>query len=145
MKRLRDAKTMNKSEKIRRIIILAAVCLFAASCVTLAAARYLIPSPFAEFAGIGYTFALAGEGVSWLFAALSAVAVGLCIAAAFAKGKAGFIFGIAAAVLAVVDMGLHSYAFLASGGYNWNYFASAVLDAVLTVCLVYRPGRKDEQ
>ena len=129
----------------RRALILAGVGLFIAAAVVLAFADCLIPSPLAELAAFSYIYISAGKvGVSVLFIVLTVIALSACVTSALSNGKLRFLSSVVAILFLVADAALHLYVFLASSGYNWNYLASAFLDAVLLVCVLYRSKESED-
>ncbi len=134
-----------KKEKLRRILILAGESIFAGAFVILFAAKYLIPSPLAEFAAFSYVYAFGGKaGLSALFIALSALSVAALAVSALAKGKVRLIASVVSIVFLAADFVLHSYAFIAAGGCQWNYLVSAVLDAAVALCVLYKPKETEK-
>ena len=129
----------------RRTLILAGVGIFAVAVLILLFADYLIPSPLAELAAFSYIYISAGKaGVSILFIALAVIALGACVTTAFSNGKLRFASAVVAIMFLIADAALHLYVFLAASGYNWNYLASAFLDAVLMICVLYRSKESEE-
>ena len=134
-----------KKELARKIIILAGAGIFAAAFAILFAARYLIPSPLAEFAAFSYVYVYGGKcGLAALLIFLSAASFASLVTAALAKGKARLAASIVSLVFLASDFVLHSYAFIAAGGYQWNYLVSAVLDAVIGVFVLYKPKEAEK-
>ena len=134
-----------KKELLRRILILSGAAVFAVAFAVLFTAKYLIPSPLAEFAAFSYVYVYGGKTcyAVLLIAASAASLVSLALSA-LAKGKARLIASIVSLVFLAADFVLHSYAFIAAGGYQWNYLVSAILDSALALCVLYRPKEAEK-
>ncbi len=134
-----------KKELLRRILILAGAAVFAVAFAVLFAAKYLIPSPLAEFAAFSYVYVYGGKTcyAVLLIAASAASLVSLALSA-LSKGKARLIASIVSLVFLAADFVLHSYAFIAAGGYQWNYLVSAILDSALALCVLYKPKEAEK-
>ena len=134
-----------KKELARKIIILAGAGIFAAAFAILFAAKYLIPAPLAEFAAFSYVYVYGGKTcyAALLIAASAASLVSLALSA-LSKGKARLIASIVSVVFLSADFVLHSYAFIAAGGYQWNYLISAILDSAVAVCVLYKPKEAEK-
>ena len=134
-----------KKELLRRILILTGAAVFAVAFAVLFTAKYLIPSPLAEFAAFSYVYVYGGKTcyAVLLIAASAASLVSLALSA-LSKGKARLIASIVSLVFLAADFVLHSYAFIAAGGYQWNYLVSAILDSALALCVLYRPKEAEK-
>lgn len=134
-----------KKELLRRILILSGALIFAAAFAVLFTAKYLIPSPLAEFAAFSYVYVYGGKTCyAVLLIAASAVSLISLTLSALAKGKARLAASIVSLVFLASDFVLHSYAFIAAGGYQWNYLVSALLDAIVAVCVLYKPKEAEK-
>ena len=134
-----------KKELLRRILILSGAGLFVLAFFLAFYLNHLIPSLLAEFAAASLLFALNEKDLlAVLFIALSIVFVVALIVSAFAKEKVRLIASIVSVVFLSADFVLHMYAFIAAGGYQWNYLISAILDSAVAVCVLYKPKEAEK-
>jgi|GEM_PF-2097861 hypothetical protein len=130
---------------LRGAIILALTALSAVSAVLILVFGKLIPAPLAEYTAFFYTYFKAGK--PWLggiFGTVLLAALGLCALSATRHFRSNLLFKFSAFALVFVDFAIHSYVFLASDGYVWNYLVSAALDIVMEVCILYIPRDKHD-
>lgn len=109
----------------------------------------MLPAPFAEIVSIGYYYANASDPT--VQSAFSALIYGLlyllsllaCVVTALSKNKGSLFIKAGLSLVIVFDLIIHSYAFLFSSGYNWNYLVAAVLEAFMIVSVFFKGKEKN--
>ena len=133
-----------RGEIIRRLLILLVSGEAVVAGIILLITKKIIVLPLAEYLAFAYTYGAGGNTAGCVFfAALFVIALALVVLSAFPVGER-YAIKSAAAVFVFVDFAIHSYVFLASSGYGWNYLASAALDVVLLVCILFSSRAKKE-
>lgn len=104
----------------------------------------MFPAPFAEIVSIGYYYSNASDPsvqtvlFALLYGLLYLLSLVGCVAVALLKNKGSLWIKLGLSLVLVFDLFIHSYAFLFSSGYNWNYIIAAVLEAVMIFCIFFR-------
>lgn len=125
---------------LRKVLILVLAAEAAIAEAILLIFDRLIPAPLAEYMAFSYAYERAGKvALCGLILTLFGMALALCVLTASRRYRNHPLFKIPAAALVAADLVVHSYVFLAADGYGWNYLASAALDALLLVCILYKP------
>ncbi len=124
------------------IILMALFSVIAA--VVFVFTNVMLPAPFAEIVSIGYYYSNMSDPT--VQSAFSALVYGLlylisllgCVIIALSKNKGSLWIKLGISLVLIFDLIIHSYAFLFSSGYNWNYLIAAVLEAVMTACIFFK-------
>ncbi|MBR6917430.1 MAG: hypothetical protein IKN38_04530 [Clostridia bacterium] len=128
----------DKGAAIRKYTVLALSGYSVIICAVLFIFGKLLPSPLAEYMALTYTIGKGGRIFASIpFALLYAFYIALCVWVYLGRKDAGKIPRVIMAILLLIDTAIHAYVFLAASGYQWNYLASAALDMVIVVCVLY--------
>jgi len=138
----KEASESGKRPDAAGIATLALCAYSAISFIILLIAGKLIPAPLAEYVAFSYACGKGGKpAFCVLFSVLYAAALILCSLNCIERFRTKLVPKITATLLVFADLAVHAYAFLAASGYQWIYLICAVLDGVLLLCLLYRPGK----
>lgn len=139
-----------KKYRIDKIFVLAMAVLSLAGALVFIFSGIMLPVPLAEFISIGCYYGdfsdptVSSVAAFIIYTIIYLICITLMSLFFFAKKKASIWIKLPPSIALISDFAVHTYAFLFSSGYNFNYLIAAALDFFVVAALFAESSKKEK-